>query len=164
MMINGEVSTMSLYEGKLNAKNLKIAVVYSKFNSFVGDRLIDGAKNAFLQLDGNLDNLDIFKVPGSYETPGVVRRLVEKGKYDAIICLGVIIRGDTPHFEYVASNSSKAIMELSAMGKIPVIYGLITADDVDQAIQRAGTKSGNRGYDAMMTAVEMANLYSQLSK
>jgi 6,7-dimethyl-8-ribityllumazine synthase len=85
-------------------------------------------------------------------------------KYDAIVCIGVIIRGETPHFEYVASNSSKAIMELSAMGKIPVVYGLITADDTDQAIQRAGTKSGNRGYDAMMTAIEMANLYRELKK
>ncbi len=153
---------MNLYEGKLSAKNIKIAIVYSKFNSFVGDKLIDGAKNAYLQLDGKLENLHIFKVPGSYEIPGVVRRLIEKGGYDAIICLGVIIRGDTPHFEYVASNSSKAIMELSAMGKVPVIYGLITADDVDQAIQRAGTKSGNKGYDAMMSAVEMASLYSQI--
>ncbi|MGC8764780.1 MAG: 6,7-dimethyl-8-ribityllumazine synthase [Brevinematia bacterium] len=155
---------MSLYEGKLSAKGLKIAIVYSKFNSFVGDKLIDGAKNAFVQLNGDPDKLDIFKVPGSYEAPGVVRRLIEKGEYDAIICLGVIIRGDTPHFEYVASNSSKAIMELSAMGRVPVIYGLITADDVDQAIQRAGTKSGNKGYDAMMTAVEMANLYSEIGK
>ncbi|MCX7821064.1 MAG: 6,7-dimethyl-8-ribityllumazine synthase [Brevinematales bacterium] len=154
---------MNFYEGKLTAKNLKIAIVYSKFNSFAGDRLIDGAKNAFLQLEGKEENLDVFKVPGSYETPGVVRKLLEKG-YDAIVCLGVIIRGDTPHFEYVASNSSKAIMELSAMGKIPVVYGLITADDLDQAIQRSGAKSGNKGYDAMMTAVEMANLYSQIDK
>lgn len=154
---------MNFYEGKLNAKNLKIAIVYSKFNSFAGDKLIDGAKNAFIQLEGKEENLDVFKVPGSYETPGVVRKLLDK-EYDAIVCLGVIIRGDTPHFEYVASNSSKAIMELSAMGKIPVVYGLITADDLDQAIQRAGAKSGNKGYDAMMTAVEMANLYSQIDR
>ncbi len=155
---------MNFYEGKLSAKGLKVAIVYSKFNSFVGDKLIDGAKNAFLQLEGKEEDLDIFKVPGSYETPGVVRKLLEKSNYDAIVCLGVIIRGDTPHFEYVASNSSKAIMELSAMGKIPVVYGLITADDVDQAIQRAGTKSGNKGYDAMMTAIEMANLYNMINK
>jgi len=155
---------MNFYEGKLNAKNLKIAIVYSKFNSFVGERLIEGAENAFLQLEGKTENLDVFKVPGSYEIAGVVKKLLEKGGYDAIVCLGVIIRGDTPHFEYVASNSSKAIMELSAQGKIPVVYGLITADDVDQAIQRAGAKSGNKGYDAMITAVEMASLYSQLQK
>ncbi len=162
-MINIKENMMNFYEGKLTAKNLKIAIVYGKFNSFVGDRLIDGAKNAFIQLDGKEEDLDIFKVPGSYEIPGVVRKLIDKG-YDAIICLGVIIRGDTPHFEYVASNSSKAIMELSAMGKIPVVYGLITADDLDQAIQRSGAKSGNKGFDAMMTAVEMANLYSQINK
>jgi 6,7-dimethyl-8-ribityllumazine synthase len=155
---------MNFYEGKLTAKGLKIAIVYSKFNSFVGDKLINGAENAFIQLSGNPDDLDVYKVPGSYEIPGVAKKLIESEKYDAIVCIGVIIRGETPHFEYVASNSSKAIMELSAMGKIPVVYGLITADDTDQAIQRAGTKSGNRGYDAMMTAIEMANLYRELKK
>ena len=150
---------MNLYEGKLSAKGLKIAVILSKFNSFIGDKLLDGARNAFNQLGGNDDSLDVFKVPGSYEIAGVARKLVESGKYQAIVCLGVIIRGQTPHFDYVASNSSKAIMELSAEGKIPVINGLITADDMEQAIDRAGTKSGNKGYDGIVSAVEMASLF-----
>ena len=105
----------------------------------------------------------MFKVPGSYEIPGVCRKIISQNKYNAIVCLGVIIRGQTPHFEYVASNTSKAIMELSIEGPVPVIYGLITADDMDQAIDRAGTKSGNKGYDAVLAAVEMAGLYTSIS-
>ncbi len=153
---------MNLYEGKLSAKGLKIAIIMSKFNSFIGDKLLDGARNAVVQLGGNDDSFDVFKVPGSYEIAGVARKLAASEKYQAIVCLGVIIRGQTPHFEYVASNSSKAIMELSAEGKIPVINGIITADDMEQAIDRAGTKSGNKGYDAIVSAVEMASLYSQI--
>jgi 6,7-dimethyl-8-ribityllumazine synthase len=153
---------MNLFEGKLSAKGLRIAVITSKFNSFIGDKLVEGAKNAFIQLDGSQDDMDIYKVPGSYELAGVARRLHDAKKYHAIIALGVIIRGQTPHFEYVASNSAKAIMELSAEGLIPVIYGIITADDMEQAIDRAGTKSGNKGYDAVMSAVEMVSLYQQI--
>lgn len=153
---------MNLFEGKLSAKGLKLAVVISKFNSFIGDKLLEGAKNAFEQLEGSQDNMDIYKVPGSYEIAGVAKRLLNSGKYQGVVCLGVIIRGQTPHFEYVASNSAKAIMEMSAEGKVPVIYGLITADDMEQAIDRAGTKGGNKGYDAVLSAVEMASLYQQI--
>jgi 6,7-dimethyl-8-ribityllumazine synthase len=153
---------MNLYEGKLNAAGLSIAVITAKYNSFIGDKLVEGAMDAFVQLGGASEKADVFKVPGCYEIAGVARKLLAKKKYDAIICLGVIIRGQTPHFEYVASNSAKAIMEMSAEGQVPVIYGLITADDMEQAIDRAGTKSGNKGYDAVMSAVEMVNLYSQI--
>ncbi len=153
---------MNIYEGKLSAKGMSLAVVLSKFNSFIGDKLLDGALNAFEQLNGDPAKLDVFKVTGSYEIAGLCRKLLAQNKYQAIVCLGVIIRGQTPHFEYVASNSAKAIMELSAEGTIPVIYGLITADDMDQAIDRAGTKSGNKGYDAVISAVEMSSLYSQI--
>jgi 6,7-dimethyl-8-ribityllumazine synthase len=153
---------MNLFEGKLSAKGLRLAVVLSKFNSFIGTKLLDGAMDAFAQLGGNPEETDVFKVPGSYEIAGVAKRLMESKKYSAIVCLGVIIRGQTPHFEYVASNSAKAIIELSAQGKIPVVYGIITVDDLEQAIDRAGAKSGNKGYDAVMTAVEMVNLYSQI--
>jgi 6,7-dimethyl-8-ribityllumazine synthase len=155
--------TMNFYEGKLSAQELRIAVVIGKFNSFIGDKLLDGALNAFEQLGGDSSKLDVFKVPGSYEIPGVCTKLISQNKYNAIVCLGVIIRGQTPHFEYVASNTSKAIMELSIEGPVPVIYGLITADDMDQAIDRAGTKSGNKGYDAVLAAVEMAGLYNIIS-
>ncbi|MGA2141760.1 MAG: 6,7-dimethyl-8-ribityllumazine synthase [Brevinematales bacterium] len=154
---------MNFYEGKLSAQELRIAVVIGKFNSFIGDKLLDGALNAFEQLGGDSSKLDVFKVPGSYEIPGVCTKLISQNKYNAIVCLGVIIRGQTPHFEYVASNTSKAIMELSIEGPVPVIYGLITADDMDQAIDRAGTKSGNKGYDAVLAAVEMAGLYNIIS-
>ncbi len=153
---------MNFYEGKLSGKGISLAIVYGKFNSFIGDKLLDGAENAFDQLGGDPAKLDIYKVPGSYEIAGLCRKLILKKKYNAIICLGVIIRGQTPHFEYIASNTAKAIMELSLEGPIPVIYGLITADDMDQAIDRAGTKSGNKGYDAVFTAVEMASIYTQI--
>ncbi len=155
---------MNFYEGKLSAREIKLAIVISKFNSFIGDRLLDGAHDAFYQLGGEEENLDVYKVPGSYEIPGMCRKLISLNKYDAIVCLGIIIRGQTPHFEYVASNSAKAIMELSSEGKIPVIYGIITADDMEQAIDRAGTKSGNRGYEAVVSAVEMVSLYSMVKK
>lgn len=153
---------MNLFEGKLSAKGMKMAIVLSKFNSFIGDKLLEGAQNAFEQLEGDSSLMDVYKVPGSYEIAGLARKLLGAGKYSAVVCLGVIIRGQTPHFEYVASNSAKAIMEMSAEGKVPVIYGLITADDMEQAIDRAGTKSGNKGYDAVLSAVEMANLYQQV--
>ncbi|NPV38531.1 6,7-dimethyl-8-ribityllumazine synthase [Brevinematales bacterium NS] len=154
---------MPIYEGKLSAKGLKLALVVGKFNSFIGDRLIDGALNAFEQLEGNPEMVDIYKVPGSYEIPGVVRRLLDAGKHDAIVTLGVVIRGQTPHFEYVAGNTSKALMEMAAEGKVPVVFGIITADDVEQAIDRAGVKSGNKGYEAVFTAVEMVSLYRQMN-
>lgn len=153
---------MNLFEGKLNAKGLKLAIVMSKFNSLVSERLLDGAKDAFYQLDGDESLLDVFKVPGSYEIPGMARRLHDAGKYDAIVCLGAIIRGQTPHFDFVASNTSKAIMELSSEGEIPVIFGIVTTDDLEQAMDRAGLKVGNKGYDAVMSAVETANLYRQM--
>ncbi|MCX7881821.1 MAG: 6,7-dimethyl-8-ribityllumazine synthase [Brevinematales bacterium] len=154
---------MPIYEGKLHAKGLRLALVISKFNSFIGDKLVSGALNAFEQLEGSPDMVDIYKVPGSYEIPGVVRRLLDSGKYDALVALGVIIRGQTPHFEYVAGNTSKALMEMASEGKCPVVFGIITADDVEQAIDRAGVKSGNKGYEAVLTAVEMVSLYKQMN-
>lgn len=154
---------MPIYEGKLTAKSIRLAIVLGKFNSFIGDKLLSGALQAFEQLEGDPSSVDIYKVPGGYEIPGVVRRLVDRGKHDAVIALGVIIRGQTPHFDYVAGNTSKALMEIASEGKIPVIFGLITADDVEQAIDRAGVKSGNKGYEAVMAAMEMVSLYRQMS-
>ncbi len=154
---------MPIYEGKLTAKGMRLALVVGKFNSFIGDKLVSGALNAFEQLEGDPATVDIYKVPGSYEIPGVVRRLLDSGKHDAIIALGVVIRGQTPHFEYVAGNTSKALMEMSSEGKIPVVFGIITADDIEQAIDRAGVKNGNKGYEAVLTAVEMSNLYKQMN-
>lgn len=150
---------MKFYEGKLNAAGIKVAIILSKFNSFIGDKLLEGAINAYNQLGGNDADLSIYKVPGSFEIPGLARKLIDSKKFDSIICLGVIIRGQTPHFDYVAGNTSKAIMQLSSEGQIPIIFGIITADDLEQAIDRAGTKNGNKGYDAMVNAIEMASLY-----
>ena len=153
---------MRLLEGKLDAKGIRIAVVLSKFNSFISERLLEGAKDAFFQLNGEDDKLDVYKVPGAFEIAGAAKRLESTGKYDAIVCLGVIIRGETPHFEYVAGNSAKAIMNLSAAGQIPVIYGMVTANDLEQAVNRAGVKMGNKGYSALSAAVEMVSLYREI--
>lgn len=155
---------MVLYEGKLNASSLKVGVVLSKFNSFIGQKLLEGAQDAFSQLGGKEEWLEVYKVPGAYEIPGMARKLMKTEKFDAIICLGVVIQGQTPHFDYVAGNSAKAIMELSLEGKIPVIYGMVTTNDVEQAVDRAGAKMGNKGYDAILAAVEMANLYKDINK
>jgi 6,7-dimethyl-8-ribityllumazine synthase len=153
---------MKTYEGKLDAAGLKIGVILGKFNSFIGDKLVEGAKDAFYQLGGKDENIDVYRVPGAYEIAGVARKLLNAGKYDAIVCLGVIIQGETPHFDYVAGNSAKAIMELSSEGGNPVVYGIVTAGDLEQAIDRAGVKMGNKGYTSLMTAVEMANLYKDM--
>lgn len=155
---------MNWFEGKITGQGKKIGIVLSKFNSFIGDKLLEGARNAFYQMGGEDGDLTICKVPGAYEIPGMARRLIRTNRYDAVICLGVIIQGQTPHFEYVAGNSAKAIMELSAHGDVPVIYGLITASDVEQAIDRAGVKVGNKGYDAVMTALEMVDVYQQVEE
>ena len=135
---------MKTYEGKLNAAGLKIGVVLGKFNSFIGDKLVDGAKDAFIQLGGKDEDMDVYRVPGAYEIAGVTRKLVNSGKYDALVCLGVIIQGETPHFEYVAGNSAKAIMELSAEGGIPVIYGIVTAGPRTGCRPRGG-ENGQQG-------------------
>ena len=153
---------MKIYEGKLEAAGKKVAIVISKFNSIVSDRLLEGAMNAYYQMGGDDKDVDVYKVTGSYEIAGVAKKLMAQKKYNAIVCLGAIIRGGTPHFEYVSSNSAKAIMELSMSGEVPVIYGLITADDIEQALDRAGLKSGNKGYDAMKSAMEMVSLYNQI--
>lgn len=153
---------MNLLEGKLSAKGLKIGIVLGKFNAFIGDKLLDGARDAFIQLGGEDNDLDVFKVPGSYEIPGVAKKLVDSKKYAAVVCLGVVIQGETPHFDFVAGNNAKAIMELSMKEAIPVVYGVITAGNLEEAIDRAGAKMGNKGYSSIMTAVEMANLYKQL--
>ena len=150
---------MKTYEGKLDAAGLKIGVI---LGTFVGDRLVEGAKDAFYQLGGKDENMDVYRVPGAYEIAGVARKLMQAGKHDALICVGVIIQGETPHFDYVAGNSAKAIMELSSEGGIPVVYGIVTAGDLEQAIDRAGVKMGNKGYTSLMTAVEMANLYKDM--
>lgn len=149
-------------EGKLDAKGTKFGIIVSRFNDLLTTKLVDGAMDCLVRHNASDDDVTIVKVPGSFEMPYAAARMVESGGYDAIICLGAVIRGATPHFDYIAAEVSKAIANLSLEGKTPVIYGLITADTLEQAIERAGTKAGNRGFSAAQTAIEMVNVYRQL--
>lgn len=150
-------------EGKLDAAGIKFGIVVSRFNDLLTDKLTDGAIDCLVRHKADEDDITVVKVPGSFELPYAAARMIEAGNVDVIICLGAVIRGQTPHFDYIASEVSKAIASLSLNNKIPVIYGLITADTLEQAIERAGTKAGNRGFNAAQTAIEMANLYKQMN-
>jgi 6,7-dimethyl-8-ribityllumazine synthase len=150
------------YEGMLLGKGLKFGVVISRFNEIITSRLLDGAKDAFLRHGVSEQDIDVAWTPGSLEIPLVAKRLLESGKYNAIICLGAVIRGGTPHFEYLASEVSRGISRVSLDSGIPVIQGIITADTLEQAIERAGAKEGNRGFMAASSAIEMANLLKSI--
>jgi 6,7-dimethyl-8-ribityllumazine synthase len=147
-----------VFEGMLQGKGLKLAVVISRFNEFITGKLLDGAKDALKRHGVNDIDIDIAWAPGSFEIPLVAKKLADTKKYDAIICLGAVIRGATPHFEYVANEVSKGIAKVGLETGIPIAYGIVTADNLEQAIERAGTKAGNRGFDAAANAIEMANL------
>lgn len=153
-----------IHEGNLSGEGLSIAIVAGRFNSFITERLVEGAMDCLERHGVNADDIDVFKVPGAWELAPVAARVVETGEFDAVICLAAVIRGDTPHFEYVAAESAKSISALAMEAGIPVVYGVITADTVEQAIDRAGAKSGNKGFDAALTALEMASLYSYLGE
>ncbi len=150
---------MKAIEGKLIGTGKKFAIIFSRFNEFVGDGLLKAANDCLLKHGVNENSIDIIKVPGAFEIPVTADRLASKKKYDAIICLGVIIRGATPHFEYVASAASNGISQVSQKYSLPVIFGLLTTDTIEQAIERAGTKAGNKGWDSALTALEMADLF-----
>jgi len=147
-----------IHEGKLSAKGFKFAIVVSRFNSFISDRLVDGALDALKRHGAEDKQVDIYKVPGAYEIPLVAKLVAKKKDVDAVICLGAVIKGATPHFHYVASEVAKGIALASLNHEKPITFGVITSENVEQAIERAGTKSGNKGYDAAMAAIEMANL------
>lgn len=150
-----------VFEGKLVGEGLRFALVVSRFNEFITQKLLGGAMDALTRHQVSTDNIDIAWVPGAFEMPLVAQKLAGKG-YDAVICLGAVIRGATPHFEYVAAEVTKGIAQVSLATGVPIIYGVITADTLEQAIERAGTKAGNKGFDAAMTAIEMSNLLRQL--
>jgi 6,7-dimethyl-8-ribityllumazine synthase len=147
-----------ILEGKLLAAGKKFAIVASRFNDFITDKLIGGAIDALERSGADEANIDIAKVPGAFEIPLVAKKMAAKGSYDAVICLGAVIRGATPHFEYVSAEVSKGIAQIGMETGVPVIFGIITTDTIEQAIERAGTKSGNKGWSAAMAAVEMVNL------
>jgi len=152
---------MKTIEGKLVGSGKKFAIVFSRFNEFVGESLLKAAFDCLLKHGVIETNIDVVKVPGAFEIPATAERLASKKKYDAIICLGAIIKGATPHFDYVSSATSNGISQVSQKYSLPVIFGVLTTDTIEQAIERAGTKAGNKGYDAAVTAIEMANLLGQ---
>lgn len=151
-----------IFEGKLLAKGLRFGIVISRFNEFITSKLLDGCMDTLKRHDADDKNLDIVWVPGSFEIPFAANKLASSKKYDAVICLGAVIKGDTPHFDYIASEVTKGIALTGIKTGVPVVFGVITTDNLEQAIERAGTKSGNKGADAAATAIEMANLNSQL--
>ena len=153
---------MNEFQGVLLGKGLKFGVVVSRFNEFVTNKLMEGAQDALLRHDVNQDDIDVAWVPGSFEIPLVAQKLAQTNKYDAIICLGAVIRGATPHFEYIAAEVTKGIAQAGLSTGVPVIFGVITSDTLEQAIERAGTKSGNKGFDAAVNAIEMANLMKNM--
>jgi 6,7-dimethyl-8-ribityllumazine synthase len=149
---------MNTFEGKLLAEGLRFGLVASRFNEMIVRRLVAGAVDALTRHGASAEMIDMAWVPGAFELPLAAQKMAESGRYDAVICLGAVIRGATPHFEYVAAEASKGIAKVGLDAKLPVIYGVLTADTIEQAIERAGTKAGNRGVDAAMSAIEMANL------
>jgi len=149
-------------EGNLSARGLRFALVVSRFNDFISQRLVEGAVDCLERHgEGDAHHL-VVKVPGSFDIPATAAKLASSGKFDAVVCLGAVIRGATPHFEYVAAEVAKGVAQVAMQGKVPVTFGVLTTDSVDQAIERAGTKSGNKGWDATLAAIELVNLWKQL--
>ncbi|MBO4404538.1 MAG: 6,7-dimethyl-8-ribityllumazine synthase [Treponema sp.] len=154
---------MNIIEGKLTeAKGMKIAIVAARFNEFIVSKLIEGARDALLRHDVPDDNIDLFWVPGSFEIPVAAKKAAESKKYDAVICLGAVIRGSTSHYDYVCAEVSKGVAQVSMSTGLPVMFGILTTDTIQQAIERAGTKAGNKGYDCALGAIEMVNMLKKI--
>lgn len=153
---------MNEINGKLRADGLKVAIIAGRFNSFVTERLVEGAEDCLLRHGTESSDIDLLRVPGAYEIPLAAKKLAGTGKYDAIICLGAVIRGATPHFDYVCNEAVKGIAQVSLESELPVVFGILTTDTIEQAVERAGTKAGNKGFDAALTAIEMADLLKQI--
>lgn len=153
-----------LFEAKLNAEGKKFALVVSRFNDFITEKLLSGAIDALVRSGASDKDISVVKVPGAFEIPLVAKKMAMKKKYDAVICLGAVIRGSTPHFDYVSAEVSKGVAMVSMEADVPVIFGVITTDTIEQAIDRAGAKAGNKGWSAAISAVEMANLFGELEQ
>jgi 6,7-dimethyl-8-ribityllumazine synthase len=153
---------MKIHEGKLLARGLRFGIIVSRFNDFICDRLLGGALDALKRNGADEDAIDIFKVPGAFEIPLMAKKAAGSGRYDAVICLGAVIRGSTPHFDYVANEVSKGVATVSLETNIPVTFGVLTTDTLEQAIERAGSKAGNKGWDSALAAIEMANLLKEI--
>jgi len=152
----------TLYEGQLVGAGLRFALVVSRFNEFISRKLLEGARDALGRHGVAGEDVDVVWVPGSFEIPLAAARMAESGRYDAVICLGAVIRGATPHFDYVAAEVAKGIAHVSLQTGLPILFGVLTTDSIEQAIERAGTKAGNKGFDAALAAIEMANLLREL--
>lgn len=155
---------MKKLQGQLSAQGKTFAIVSSRFNDFVVTALIRGAEDALIRLGATTDDITLCRVPGALEIPGAAAQMVRSGRYDAVICLGAVIRGATPHFDYVAAESAKGVSQLSLESSVPVVNGIITTESIEQAVERAGTKAGNKGADAALSAVEMVSLYDAIRK
>jgi len=153
---------MKVYEGQLKADGKKFGIIVGRFNEFIGGKLLTGALDALKRHGGSEEDIEVTWVPGAFEMPLTAKKLAKSSKYDAVICLGAVIRGATPHFDYVSNEVTKGIASVSLDTEVPVIFGVLTTDTIEQAIERAGTKSGNKGYDAAVTAIEMTNLLGQI--
>lgn len=153
---------MKIFEGKLISKNQKFGIVVGRFNEFIGSKLLGGALDALKRHGVSEEDIEIAWVPGAFEIPLVAKKMVKTGKYSGVICLGAVIRGATPHFDYVSNEVTKGVAHVSLDSEVPVIFGVLTTDTIEQAIERAGTKAGNKGYEAAVTAIEMANLLNEI--
>ncbi|MEW6614922.1 MAG: 6,7-dimethyl-8-ribityllumazine synthase [Thermodesulfobacteriota bacterium] len=154
--------SQKIIEGKIDARGLKFGIVVSRFNDFISEKLLAGALDALIRSGADEDDIEIVKVPGSFEIPLVAKKLAKSQKYNAVICLGAVIRGATPHFEYISAEVTKGIANVSLECETPISLGVITTDNIEQAIERAGSKSGNKGWDAAISAIEMANILKEL--
>ena len=153
---------MKTFEGKVVAKNIKVGIVAARFNEFIVSKLVGGAMDGLVRHDVKEDDIDVAWVPGAFEIPLIASKMAKSGKYDAVICLGSVIRGNTSHYDYVCAEVSKGVATVSLNSDIPVMFGVLTTDNIEQAIERAGTKAGNKGYDCALGAIEMINLTKQL--
>jgi 6,7-dimethyl-8-ribityllumazine synthase len=153
---------MKIIQGELQAKGLKFAIIVSRFNDFITGKLLEGAVDGLLRHGAKEEDIEVIKVPGAFEIPLTAKKVASKGSYNALICLGTVIRGATPHFDYVAAEVSKGVATASMETGVPIAFGVLTTDTIEQAVERAGTKSGNKGFDAAMTAIEMAQVFKKL--
>jgi len=153
---------MKVIQGELQAKGLKFAIIVSRFNDFITGKLLEGAVDGLLRHGAKEEDIEVIRVPGAFEIPLTARKVASKGSYNALICLGTVIRGATPHFDYVAAEVSKGVAAASMETGVPIAFGVLTTDTIEQAVERAGTKSGNKGFDAAMTAIEMAQVFKKL--
>ncbi|MDX2469304.1 MAG: 6,7-dimethyl-8-ribityllumazine synthase [SAR324 cluster bacterium] len=154
--------TATIIEGHFNAKGLKIALVIARFNDFITSKLLEGAQDAFIRNGGKLEDLTLVKVPGAFEIPIACQKLVQTKKFDGVLALGAVIRGSTPHFDYVSSEVTKGVASVSLNSGIPISFGVLTTDNIEQAIERAGSKAGNKGAETMTALIEMCDLFKQL--